>query len=75
VLASPDIAASGILVDASAPDGTSYRAVGLPYRLGDAPRAAPRAAPAGGADSDELLSQAGYSALEIAELRRAGAVA
>ena len=75
VLQSADIAASGIVVDAPAPDGSSYRVIGLPYRFGNAARAAPPAAPAGGADSDELLHEAGYTAAEIAELRGAGAVA
>ncbi len=75
VLNSPDIEASGILVDTPAADGTSYRVVGLPYRFGNAARAAPSAAPAGGANSDELLLEAGYTADEIAELRHAGAVA
>ncbi|MBK6004810.1 CoA transferase [Ramlibacter ginsenosidimutans] len=69
VLAGADLAASGILVDAASPDGRSYRALGLPYRLGDAPRAAPAAAPTCGADSIALLSEAGYSEADIAALR------
>jgi hypothetical protein len=39
---SPDVAGSGILVDASARMAQAYRALGLPYRLGDAPRAIAR---------------------------------
>jgi crotonobetainyl-CoA:carnitine CoA-transferase CaiB-like acyl-CoA transferase len=69
VLASADMAASGILVDAESADGQHYRALGLPYRLGAAPRSAPRAAPACGADSAAVLAQAGYSEAEIAALR------
>jgi crotonobetainyl-CoA:carnitine CoA-transferase CaiB-like acyl-CoA transferase len=75
VLASPDIQQSGILVDATAADGTHYQALGLPYRLGNAPHAAPPAAPACGADTDAVLAEAGYGAAEILELRRAGVVA
>ena len=68
------VAASGILVDAPASDGRSYRAVGLPYRFGEAARATPAAAPALGADSDTLLAEAGYTDREIAGLRDAGVV-
>lgn len=75
VLASPDIQESGILVEAAVADGTHYRAPGLPYRLGEAPRAAPPAAPECGADSDAVLAEVGYSDAEIAQLRRAGVVA
>ncbi|MDH6590559.1 crotonobetainyl-CoA:carnitine CoA-transferase CaiB-like acyl-CoA transferase [Variovorax sp. TBS-050B] len=75
VLAAPDFAQSGLLVDAAAPDGTRYRALGLPYRLGEAPRAAPPAAPACGADSDAVLAELGYDAAQIDALRRTGAVA
>jgi crotonobetainyl-CoA:carnitine CoA-transferase CaiB-like acyl-CoA transferase len=69
VLASPDVASSGILVDAVSADGPGYRALGLPYRLGDAPRPALPAAPACGADSTAVLANAGYSEQEIAALR------
>lgn len=75
VLASPDIQASGILVEARAADGTPYRSLGLPYRLGNTPHAAPPAAPACGADSDAVLAEAGYSDAEIVQLRCAGVVA
>lgn len=75
VLASPDIEGSGILVEAKAVDGTHYRALGLPYRLGNAPHAILPAAPACGADTDAVLAEAGYNDTEIAELRRAGVVA
>lgn len=75
VLASPDIEGSGILVEAAEADGTHYRALGQPYRLGNAPHAAPPAAPACGADTDAVLAEAGYNGTEIAQLRSAGAVA
>ncbi len=72
VLASPDIEANGIIVDAATSAGAGYRALGLPYRLGQAPKAAPPAAPECGADGDAVLAEAGYSGDEIAELRRTG---
>jgi crotonobetainyl-CoA:carnitine CoA-transferase CaiB-like acyl-CoA transferase len=75
VLASPDVAASGLLVRAAAADGTDYQALGLPYRFGDAPRAALPAAPAAGADGAAVLAEAGFSGHEIEVLRRTGAVA
>ncbi len=75
VLTSPDVVASGLLVQAHTPDGDSYRALGLPYRLGDAPRAAPPAAPDCGADGAQLLAEAGYGAAQIAALRDSGVLA
>ncbi len=75
VLASADVTASGILVDAASADGQHYRALGLPYRLGDAPRPAPPAAPACGADGAAVLAEAGYSETEIAALRQSRVVA
>lgn len=75
VLASADMRASGMLVEAVAADGGSYRALGLPYRLGDAPQAAPAAAPACGADGTALLAEAGYSEQDIAALRQHGVLA
>lgn len=72
VLASADLDASGLVVDAKAADGSGYRAVGLPYRLGDSERPAPGAASAIGADGDALLAEAGFLPSEIAALRRDG---
>jgi crotonobetainyl-CoA:carnitine CoA-transferase CaiB-like acyl-CoA transferase len=70
VLASADLQASGMLVDAVATEGGGYRALGLPYRLGDAPHAALPAAPACGADGAAVLAEAGYSEQDIAALRQ-----
>lgn len=75
VLASPDVQASGILVDAASADGARYRALGLPYRFGDAPRPAPAAAPECGADGARVLAEAGYSEQEIAALRQSRVLA
>jgi crotonobetainyl-CoA:carnitine CoA-transferase CaiB-like acyl-CoA transferase len=75
VLSSADLQASGMLVEAVAADGGAYRALGLPYRMGDAPQPAPAAAPACGADGAALLAEAGYSEQEIAALRQDGVLA
>jgi crotonobetainyl-CoA:carnitine CoA-transferase CaiB-like acyl-CoA transferase len=56
-------------------DGQHYRALSLPYRLGDAPRPAPPAAPDCGADGATVLAEAGYSENEIAALRHNRVVA
>jgi crotonobetainyl-CoA:carnitine CoA-transferase CaiB-like acyl-CoA transferase len=75
VLASADVAASGIVVNAASPDGRGYRALGLPYRIGDAPRPALSCAPACGADSAAVLAEAGYTDTEIQTLRQSRVVA
>ena len=75
VLQSADVQASGILVDALGANGERHPSLGLPYRLGDAPRAMPGAAPACGADTDAVLQGIGLSADEIGELRRNRVVA
>jgi crotonobetainyl-CoA:carnitine CoA-transferase CaiB-like acyl-CoA transferase len=70
VLASEDFAASGMRVDAAWPGGGHYGALGLPYRLGAAPRAALAAVPECGADGAQVLAEAGYSGTEIAALKQ-----
>jgi crotonobetainyl-CoA:carnitine CoA-transferase CaiB-like acyl-CoA transferase len=75
VLASADVTASGIVVDAAAADGRHYRALGLPYRIGATPRPAPAAAPDCGADGAAVLAEAGYSDDEITALRERRVVA
>lgn len=72
VLESPDVDASGLIVEAVGADGTRYRALGQPYLI-DGTRQPPLpAAPACGADSDALLAEVGYGVDEIAALRTAG---
>lgn len=75
VLGSPDLAASGLIVEAKGADGLCYRALGLPYQMADAPLPTPSASPACGADTDELLAEAGYDREQIASLHRSGVVA
>lgn len=75
VLASDDVAAGGLIIDAMRGDGSSYRTLGLPYRIDESPPPLLHAAPDCGADSDALLQEAGYDADEIASMRRTGVVA
>lgn len=72
VLDSADVAASGIIVEAVGAGGLRYRALGLPYRIDDAPHAAPPAAPDCGVDGDAVLAELGYRAEDVAALRTAG---
>ncbi len=75
VLHSPDVQASGILVEAASPHGAGYRALGMPYRFGKGPRPSPQAAPACGADTASILAEAGYGSSEISTLMSDGAAA
>jgi len=72
-LENPFVAERGGVADFSYPDGKKARLISNPIRLSDAdlPR---RAAPALGADTDDLLRGLGYSDERIAALRAAGAV-
>ena len=72
-LDSPFVAERSGVADFSYPDGKTARLIANPIRLSDAelPR---RAAPALGADTDELLRDLGYSEERIAALRAARAV-
>jgi crotonobetainyl-CoA:carnitine CoA-transferase CaiB-like acyl-CoA transferase len=70
VLESADVQASGIFVSAGGGHEAPYRAVGLPYRIGEGPRPQLPAAPACGADSAAVLAEIGCSEAEIDVLRR-----
>ena len=72
-LENPFVAERGGVADFSYPDGKKARLISNPIRLSDTdlPR---RAAPALGADTDDLLRSLGYTEERIAALRAAGAV-
>lgn len=73
VLASADLAASGLVVQTRPGAAPGYRALGLPYQLQSHARPALDVAPPAGAQTDDLLREAGYDADEIQMLRREGA--
>ena len=74
VLESPDVHENGLLVEVSSECGESYRSLGLPYRLADGARRQTWAAPSLGANSAEILREAGYDEAEIEGLRAAQVV-
>ncbi len=72
VAQSADVQSSGMIVEASAANGSSYRTLGMPYTLDGLKRCSPAAAPAAGADTDVVLAEAGYAEAERHDLRDAG---
>jgi crotonobetainyl-CoA:carnitine CoA-transferase CaiB-like acyl-CoA transferase len=75
VVASDDVRASGLLVEAPGAQGDRCLTLGLPYSIDDAPRHAGTAPGDPGADTDAVLGEAGIDAAGRDALRRAGAIA
>jgi formyl-CoA transferase len=73
VAADPQAAAAKAVVATDIPE--LPRTVAAPFQLSGAPARKPQPAPALGADTDAVLRQHGFTAEEIAGLRKAGAVA
>ncbi len=75
VFADPQVKAHGLAVELHRPDGTVTPGVANPIRLSASPVEYPHAAPALGADTNEVLEQVlGLAADEIAGLRGKGVV-
>jgi alpha-methylacyl-CoA racemase len=72
-LARPEIAR--FLMDQPAGGGATLRTLASPVRLSETPASVRRAPPGLGEHTDEVLSEAGFSADEIEGLRRSGAAA
>jgi alpha-methylacyl-CoA racemase len=69
----PQVLSRGMRVDAG--DGRPTAQTGFPIRLMDSPAGYRRAAPGYGEHTEEVLSEAGYGADQVAALRAAGAIA
>ena len=74
-LAHPQVAATGMLVDAPGRAGPARRLVGVPIKLEQAPARPGDAPPALGEHTDDILREVlGFDAPRIAQLRRENAI-
>ena len=69
----PSLRASGTVVEVDHPKRGKYLSVGNPIKMSDSPTEVTRS-PLLGEHTDEVLTQLGFSAAEVASLRLAGAV-
>jgi formyl-CoA transferase len=74
VFADPVIRHLGLIAEVDHPTAGRVRAPGIPVRLSGTPPSVRRHPPLLGEHTDEVLTELGYSAEEIAALRREGAV-
>jgi len=74
VMADAHVRARELVVETDHPTLGHIQTLGTPLKLSETPLTPGRPAPLLGQHTDEVLSQAGFSADEIAELRRLGAV-
>jgi crotonobetainyl-CoA:carnitine CoA-transferase CaiB-like acyl-CoA transferase len=70
VFADPQVLARQMLVELAHPQLGTFKTTGLPVKLSDSPGRIERRPPLLGEHTDEVLSEAGLSASEIAELRQ-----
>jgi len=75
VFSDPQVAARGMVLETDHPALGSLRTLGSPIKMSATPADASRRAPLLGEHTDEVLTQFGLSADDIAALRRSGAVA
>jgi len=74
VFADPQVLAREMVVEVDHPTLGHLKTLGSPIKLSATPPDVRRRAPLLGEHTDEVLTQAGYSNTEIAELHRSGAV-
>ncbi len=68
----PQVLAEGLVTTVEHPRLGSYRGLRKPLKFSRAPGPEPFAAPALGQHTDEILANAGYTAVDIAQLRKLG---
>jgi formyl-CoA transferase len=73
-LEDPQTLHNGMVAEVDYVNGTPLKLVGSPVHMSDAPFAIRKAPPMLGADTDDVLAEAGYDATTIAGLRDAGLV-
>ncbi|MGA0598589.1 CaiB/BaiF CoA transferase family protein [Enterovirga sp. CN4-39] len=74
IMADPHYRARDMIIDAQLPDGTPMPVPGIAPKLSRTPGAMRWLGPKLGEHTDEILGSAGYSAEEVADLRRRGIV-
>jgi formyl-CoA transferase len=74
MFADPQYAARGMLEWARLPDGKAFRIPGVVPKLGETPGSTEWLGPALGEHTDAILAELGYSATEISDMHRNGAV-
>ena len=74
VFADPVVRHLGLIAEVDHPIAGRVRAPGIPVRMDRTPPSVRRPPPLLGEHTDEVLAEVGYSAEEIAALRRAGAI-
>jgi CoA:oxalate CoA-transferase len=74
VFADPQVIDQQMVVEQEHPGHGTVRMLGFPIKFAEAPCTLRHPAPEIGADIDAVLGELGYSAAEIAALRKAGVV-